>query len=115
LLAELSRPPPIREAANFLKWCGGKLEAASDGRNSCSPDFSFYQVGTRTQWNRVKQLDIGLDITYTRAQHRVQRRRHLYRQRLKARTANGSKPAINVFDDQHVWSAIVRWQRNFYP
>jgi hypothetical protein len=75
--------------------------------NSCSPDFSFYQVGTRTQWNPVKQLDIGLDITYT-GLNTAYKGAGIY-------TANGSKPAINAFDDQHVWSAIVRWQRNFYP
>ncbi len=34
--------------------------------NSCNPDFSFYEIGTRTQWNPVPQLDIGLDLLYTR-------------------------------------------------
>jgi hypothetical protein len=26
-----------------------------------------------------------------------------------------SRPAVTVIDDQDVWSAMVRWQRNFYP
>jgi Porin subfamily len=34
--------------------------------NSCSPDWSFYEIGTRTQWNPVAQLDIGLQVMYTR-------------------------------------------------
>jgi hypothetical protein len=29
--------------------------------------------------------------------------------------ANASRPPVTVFDDQGVWSAMVRWQRNFYP
>jgi hypothetical protein len=29
--------------------------------------------------------------------------------------ATCARPAVNVIDDQNVWSAIVRWQRNFYP
>ena len=31
--------------------------------------------------------------------------------------ANGSRPAVvnGVIDDQNVWSAMFRWQRNFYP
>jgi hypothetical protein len=28
---------------------------------------------------------------------------------------NGSRPAVTLIDDQNVWSAMLRWQRNFYP
>ena len=41
--------------------------------NSCSPDYSFWEAYTRTQWNPVPQLDIGLQVMYTPQQHRVQR------------------------------------------
>ena len=34
--------------------------------NSCDPDWSFWQVGTRTQWNPHPNLDIGLEVMYTR-------------------------------------------------
>ena len=34
--------------------------------NSCSPDFSFWEAGTRTQWNPVPQLDVGLEVLYSR-------------------------------------------------
>ena len=33
--------------------------------NSCSPNFSFYQVGSRTQWNITKDFYMGVDVTYT--------------------------------------------------
>jgi hypothetical protein len=29
--------------------------------------------------------------------------------------ASGSRLPVFVIDDQDVWSAMVRWQRNFYP
>jgi hypothetical protein len=34
--------------------------------------------------------------------------------------ANGSRPAVlatagGLIDDQNIWSAMFRWQRNFYP
>jgi hypothetical protein len=31
--------------------------------------------------------------------------------------ASGSRPAVanGIIDDQNVWSAMFRWQRNFYP
>ena len=75
--------------------------------NSCNPDFSFYQVGSRTQFNPVPQLDIGLDVLYT-GLNTAYKGPGTY-------AANGSRPAITLFDNQGVWSALVRWQRNFYP
>jgi hypothetical protein len=75
--------------------------------NSCNPDFSFYEIGTRTQWNPVQQLDIGLSVLYTR-----------YNTAYKGPgtyPANTSRPSVPLFDDQNVWSAMFRWQRNFYP
>jgi hypothetical protein len=82
--------------------------------NSCNPDFSFWQIGTRTQWNPVQQLDIGLDLLYTRLNTAY-----------KGATVNpngtpGVNPGlpqnpVNALDDQSVFSAFFRWQRNFYP
>jgi hypothetical protein len=77
------------------------------GANSCNPDWSFYSIGTRTQWNPVAQLDIGLDLLYT----------HLntaYKGTAVV-AGTGARPPINAIDDQDVWSAFFRWQRNFYP
>ncbi|HEY7666003.1 MAG TPA: porin [Xanthobacteraceae bacterium] len=75
--------------------------------NSCSPDFSFYQVGSRTQWNPVKQLDIGLDVTYTGI-NTAYKGPGIY-------AVNASRPTVPLFDDEGIWSAMFRWQRNFYP
>ena len=82
--------------------------------NSCSPDFSFYQIGSRTQFNPHALLDIGLDITYTKVNSSYQGPVNW--------VANGSRPACTnsaalscAFEDQGVWSAFMRWQRNFYP
>src|SRR6185312_17494011 len=33
--------------------------------NSCNPSFSFYQVGSRTQWNVTKDFYLGVDVSYT--------------------------------------------------
>jgi hypothetical protein len=75
--------------------------------NSCSPNFSFWQVGTRTQWNLDSSTYMGLDVNYT----------HLntaYKGPLVAPYATGTQSATSV-DDQDVWSAILRVQRSFYP
>ncbi|MCC6777659.1 MAG: porin [Hyphomicrobiales bacterium] len=75
--------------------------------NSCNPDFSFYQVGTRTQWNPVPQLDIGLDLVYTRLNT-------AYRGAATV-TPGAPQNAVGQIDDQDVLAANFRWQRNFYP
>jgi hypothetical protein len=75
--------------------------------NSCSPNFSFYELGTRTQWNPVPQLDIGVEVLYTHL-NTAYKGVGIY-------PANGSRPSVNLIDDQNVWSAMFRWQRNFYP
>jgi Porin subfamily len=93
---------------------GSLFAAAQPVGFNCNPDFSFYQVGSRTQWNPTPNLDIGLDIAYTRLNTAFKGPANL--------VANGSRPACTnsavlacSVDDQDVWSAIFRWQRNFYP
>jgi hypothetical protein len=82
--------------------------------NSCSPDYSFFEIGSRTQWNPVAQLDIGLEVLYTK--------HYTAYKGVTNFAANGSRPACTntaalgcSFDDQDVWSVMFRWQRNFYP
>jgi hypothetical protein len=77
--------------------------------NSCSPNWSFYEIGTRTQFNPVPQLDIGLEVLYTHVNTAYKG------SAVGIYAANGSRPAVNLIDDQNVWSAMLRWQRNFYP
>jgi hypothetical protein len=83
---------------------------------NCNPDFSFYQVGSRTQWNPVPQLDIGVDLLYTKLNTAFKGPANF--------VGNGSRPACTNLapgnggcsvDDQEVFSAMFRWQRNFFP
>ena len=77
--------------------------------NSCSPDYSYWEAYTRTQWNPVPQLDIGMEVLYQHNNTAFKGPATL--------AANGSRPIVinGVIDDQNVWSAMFRWQRNFYP
>jgi hypothetical protein len=89
---------------------GATLTAFTPGvGNSCNPDYSFWEAYTRTQWNPVPQLDIGLQVMYQHNNTAFKGPATL--------AANGSRPAVinGVIDDQNVWSAMFRWQRNFYP
>ena len=73
---------------------------------NCDPNFSMSEVGTRTMWNPVPDLDVGVDLVWW----------HL--NTAFAGTAvlgqNGAKPAgTYTISDQNALSAIFRIQRNF--
>ena len=55
--------------------------------NSCSPDFSFYQVGSRTQFNPAPLMDIGLDVVYTKLNSAYKGPGELGGERLRVRPA----------------------------
>ena len=78
--------------------------------NSCSPDYSFWEAGTRTQWNPVPQLDIGMEVLYPKRNTAFKGPATLRGERLASR-----RGSTRIIDDQNVWSAMFRWQRNFYP
>jgi Porin subfamily len=73
----------------------------------CNPDFSFMQVGTRTQWTPIVGFAIGVDIAYTKlfTAHKGTAP-GLY-------PAVGTRPSTATIDDTDVWSGIIRVQRSF--
>jgi porin-like protein len=79
--------------------------------NSCSPDTSWWQVGTRTQWNPHPDLDIGLDVLWTHLNTAYKGPSSF--------AASGARPACVgtacSLDDQDVLSVYFRLQRNFLP
>ena len=62
----------------------------------CSGNWSTWQIGTRTAWAPVSNLEIGIDVMYDK---------------LNAR--NTGTVATSV--DQSAWLTHLRIQRNFYP
>ncbi len=76
--------------------------------SNCSPNFSFWQVGSRTQWNPHPDLDIGVDFVWS----------HLNTAFAGTATlaANGARPGgVYTISDQDVGSVVFRIQRNFLP
>jgi hypothetical protein len=81
----------------------------------CNPDFSFYQIGSRTQWAPWQgQLNIGVDVLYT----------HLdssFKGVLTTPGGLGGTPfgraptALYRIADQDMWTVMFRVQRNWYP
>jgi hypothetical protein len=77
---------------------------------TCNPNFNVWQAGTRTQWNPVSQLDIGVDVLYSRLDTAMSG---------AVTTATATLPGKSAgpvtFSDQDVWSVMFRVQRNFWP
>jgi Porin subfamily len=103
----LQRTPGALNACGVLPVGGALSTVQLLPGNSCSPDFDFWEVGSRTQWNPVPQLDIGLEVLYSK--------RNTAFKGAAVVPASGARPPVLVLDDQDVWSAMFRWQRNFYP
>ena len=84
------------------------LGVAMTAVSNCNPDFSFWQVGSRTQWNPHPDLDIGVDVQWTHLNTAFKGSASL--------AANGARPSgIYAIDDQDILSVMFRIQRNFLP
>ena len=87
------------------------LAIAVGSGNRCSANFSFWQVGSRTEWAVTpdRGLRVGVDVTYTHLNTAFKGTSPgLY-------PVTGAQPANNTLADQSIWSAIFRVQREFYP
>jgi hypothetical protein len=87
---------------------GSSANAGGFTPSNCSPDFSFWQIGSRTVWSPVASLDIGLELIYNRVNSAFAGP--------VAISANGTVPAGTLIaSNQGVTSAAFRIQRNFLP
>jgi hypothetical protein len=71
-------------------------------------DWTGWQIGSRTLWNPVANLDIGVDVMYTKVNT-------AFGGGVVAVAPNGSAATNHTVGDTDVWSAIFRVQRNFWP
>jgi len=70
-------------------------------------DWHVMQVGSRTQWNPVSQLDVGVDVLYSKVGTEFGGSDIL--------AGAPQKQGALSFADQDVWSVMFRVQRNFWP
>jgi len=77
----------------------------------CNPDFNYWGVGSRTIWNPVPNLDIGVEVVYTKLEQKMDPNTV----RLNFGGAGGRAAGLYVPQDQDIWSGIFRVQRNFWP
>ena len=76
--------------------------------SNCNPDYSWWALGSRTQWNPHPDLDVGVDVLWTHLNTSFKGTATL--------AANGARPGgTYAIDDQDVVSVMFRIQRNFLP
>jgi hypothetical protein len=82
------------------------------GQAGCNPDWNAYTIGSRTQWEPLRGLIMGVDIVY----HRLQTSTANNLGTLTMTTASGAKPAATyTVGDQSAWVAAFRIERQTLP
>ena len=96
------------QAKAMIATVGGLCGSVS-GTPNCDPDYSIWRVASRTMWNPVQNLDIGVEVAYSQLDSAFQGRSNL--------VGLGGNLASGVYDveKQGYWSAAFRVQRNFWP
>jgi hypothetical protein len=89
---------------------GGLCASAVPGVSNCDPDYSLWRVTSRTMWNPVANLDIGVEVAYSQLDSAFQGSANV-----PANAASGLAGGRYNVTDQSYWSAAFRVQRNFWP
>ena len=79
----------------------------ANGMTSGCKDWSAWQVGSRTLWNPVANLDVSVDIMYHKVNGEYQG--------FPGANPVGNGVSAVTYGDVGTWSGIFRVQRNFYP
>ncbi len=82
---------------NYSAAASAALAAIIGGGAAGSADWDMWQIGSRTVWTPVQNLDLSIDVLYTKVDGGF------------AGSGGG------VFGDNDIFSAIFRAQRNFWP
>ena len=78
--------------------------------NTGCADWAAWMLGSRTLWNPVKNLDIGVDVLYTQMAKTA-----FDGAQFAFSPGGGAATQTLTAGDTHIWSGIVRVQYNFLP
>jgi hypothetical protein len=79
---------------------------------TCNPNFEEYVIGSRTQWEPVRGLGIGLDVVYT---HLKTAQANNLGVTTVTTTQNGLSSGVYNTANQSAWMATFRIFRDFVP
>jgi hypothetical protein len=85
------------------------LVCTPNGFGAACADWAAWQIGSRTLWNPVKSLDVGVDVQYTALSKTA------FAGGTVTFAPTGAAPSTFTVGTTGVLSALVRIQQNFYP
>jgi hypothetical protein len=103
--------------ANLGQRCvasGLTLQGINNNPRNCDPDWSMWRLASRTMWNPVANLDVGVEIAYTK----INTASEGGAATITASNASGLQTPTNhtyFLGDQDYWTATFRVQRSFWP
>jgi hypothetical protein len=77
----------------------------------CDFSFNLWAVGSRTVWNPVKNLDIGVEVMYTELDQKMDPTRIL----MNSGGGGGRAAGLYAPANEGVLQGLLRVQRNFWP
>jgi hypothetical protein len=91
---------------NVLVSCG----TAARGSAACDPDWSAWRIGSRTMWQPVQNLDVGVEVFYSKINTAF-----AGNAATGASLGQGLGAGNYTVADESVWTAAFRVQRSFWP
>ena len=88
---------------------GATPDFATGAVAGCNPDFQIWGVGARTIWNPIANIEVGLELMYSRLDQNMS----AATTRLFYEGSNGRPAGLYVPGDQGVFSGLLRLQYNF--
>ena len=83
------------------------LTAGYSNISGCNFDFKAYQIGGRGIWSPVTNLDLSIDVFYTKLDQEMNTNALV--------GGGGARPTgVYTLADQDTWSVLFRAQRNFW-
>jgi hypothetical protein len=82
--------------------------------SQCDPDWAVWRLASRTMWNPVANLDVGLEVAYTKVDTAFAGATGFPGSSAQG-LANNAASGPYLVDDQSFWSATLRVQRSFWP
>ncbi len=101
-------------ASNLGGACAGaNIRFVAGTISNCDPDYALWRIASRTMWNPVANLDIGVEVAYTKVDTAFAGSAVLAGS--PPGYAAGLAPGLYAIEDQSYWSGAIRVQRSFWP
>jgi hypothetical protein len=90
---------------------GSNTQFTNGAFAGCDYSFQIWGVGSRTVWNPVKNLDIGVEVMWSEIHQ------HMDAGKVALNFGGGGNRAAGLYapSDEGMWSGLLRVQRNFWP